>query len=163
MFEFIYKWKNVNDTKPKMWKWSKITRRTSSEAHLHWKDHFRKNLLYFRITADFEADNEIEDSKAVGNKTNITCNQKLVCNGYYIVSELKDVLQSGHSKSPLGYENVDWFFTEHIKIEIKMIFYFKNTRKHIIMTRKMKKILKIKLVDFMKKILTLIKLEITVT
>ena len=38
------------------------TIRTSSESHLHWKDHFHKNPLYFRIYADFEADNEIDNS-----------------------------------------------------------------------------------------------------
>ena len=44
------------------------TIRTSSESHLHWKNHFHKNPLYFRIYADFEADNE-KDNSIVGNKT----------------------------------------------------------------------------------------------
>ena len=46
------------------------TLRTSSESHLHWKNHFPKNPLYFRIYADFEADNE-KDNYFVGNKTTI--------------------------------------------------------------------------------------------
>ena len=34
------------------------TIRTLNESHLHWKKHFHKNPLHFRIYADFEADNE---------------------------------------------------------------------------------------------------------
>ena len=33
------------------------------------KKHFHKNPLYFRIFADFEADNEV-DGSSVGNKNN---------------------------------------------------------------------------------------------
>ena len=55
-------------------------------------------------------------------------------NGYHIVSELEDVLKSDYYKSPLGYDNVDWFVDEVIKLENKMAFYFKNTKKDIIMT-----------------------------
>ena len=47
---------------------NKTTLRTSSESHLHWKNHFHKNTFYFRIYANFEADNEI-DTSSVGNKT----------------------------------------------------------------------------------------------
>jgi len=42
------------------------TIRTSSESHLLWKNHFHKNPLYFRIYADFEADNE-KDNSCIGN------------------------------------------------------------------------------------------------
>ena len=45
------------------------TIRTSPESHLHWKNHFNKNPLYFTIYADFEADNE-KDNSSVGNKNN---------------------------------------------------------------------------------------------
>ena len=102
------------------------TIRTSSESHLHWKKHFHKNPLYFRIYADFEADNE-KDNSIVGNKTTNIYKQNPVLNGYEIVSELEDVLQSGYYKSPLGYDNVDWFVDEVIKLENKMAFYFKKT------------------------------------
>ena len=34
------------------------TIRTSPESHLHLKKHLHKNPLYFKIYADFEADNE---------------------------------------------------------------------------------------------------------
>ena len=54
-------------------------------------------------------------------------------NGYRIVSELEDVLQNGYHKSPLGYDNVDWFVDEVIKLENKSAFYFKNTKKDVIM------------------------------
>ena len=56
-------------------------------------------------------------------------------NGYRIESELEDVLKSGYYESPLGYDNVDWFVDEVIKVENKMTFYFKNTNKDIIMTK----------------------------
>ena len=57
-------------------------------------------------------------------------------NGYHIVSELENVLKSDYYKSPLGYDNVDWFVDEIIKLENKMAFYFENTNKDIIMTEK---------------------------
>ena len=52
------------------------------------------------------------------------------------MSELEDVLKSDYYKSPLGYNNVDWFVDEVIKLENKLTFYFKNTNKHIFMTKK---------------------------
>ena len=110
------------------------TIKTSNESHLHWKKYFHKNPLYFRIYADFEADNEKDDS-IVGNKTTNIYKQNPVLNGYHIVSELEDVLKSEYYKSPLGYDNVDWFVKEVIKLENKMAFYFKNTNKDIIMTQ----------------------------
>ena len=47
---------------------------------------------------------------------------------------MEDVLKSDFYESPLGYNNVDWFVDEVIKLENKMAFYFKNTMKDIIMT-----------------------------
>ena len=41
------------------------TIKTSNETHIHWKKHFHKNPLYFRIYADFEADNEKDNSIVV--------------------------------------------------------------------------------------------------
>ena len=111
------------------------TIRTSSESHLHWENHFQKNPLYFRIYADFEADNE-KDNSIVGNKATNIYKQNPVLNGYRIVSKLEDVLQSGYYKSPLGYDNVDWFVDEVIKLENKMAFYFKKTKKDNIMKQK---------------------------
>ena len=70
------------------------TIRTSPESHLHWKDHFHKTPLYFRLYADFEADNE-KDNSSVGNKTNKIYKQNPVLNGYHVLSELEDVLKSG--------------------------------------------------------------------
>ena len=107
------------------------TIKTSSESHLFWKKHFHKNPLYFRIYADFEADNE-KDGSIIGNKTTNIYKQNPVINGYHIVSELEDVLKSGYHKSPLGYDNVDWFVDEVIKLEKKMTLYFKNTNKDIL-------------------------------
>ena len=94
--------------------------------------HIHKNPLYFRIFSDFEADNE-NDNSIVGIKTTNIYKQNPVLNGYRIESELKDVLESGYHKSPVGYDNVDWFVVEVIKLENKLAFYFKNTKKDIIM------------------------------
>ena len=55
-------------------------------------------------------------------------------NGYHITSELEDVLKSSYYKSPLGYNNVDCFADQVMKLENKMAFFFKNTKKDIIMT-----------------------------
>ena len=108
---------------------------TSSDSHLHWKDHVHKNPIYFRIYEDFEADNEIDNS-SVCNKTTNIYKQNAVLNGYLLESELNDVLKSGYYKSLLGYNNVDWFANDVIKFENKKTFSFKNTKKDIIMTEK---------------------------
>ena len=52
-----------------------------------------------------------------------------------MISELEDVLESGYYESHLVYDNVDWFVDEVIKLENKMNFCFKNTKKGIIMTQ----------------------------
>ena len=77
------------------------------------KKDYQKNPLYFRIYAHFEADNE-EDNSSVGNKTPNIYKQNPVFIGYEI-SELEDVLKSGYHKSPLGYNNVEWFVNEVIR------------------------------------------------
>ena len=106
------------------------TIRTSSENHLHWKDHFHKNLLFLRNIADFEVDDEI-DFCSIGNKTTNIYKQYPVPNGYHIISELGDLLKSGIYDSLLGHDNVEWYLNEVIKLENKMAFYFKNTKKDI--------------------------------
>ena len=119
------------------------------------------NPLYFSIYANFEADNE-KDNSNKGNKTTNMYKRNPVPNAYHITSELEEVLKSGYYESPLAYDNVDWFVDEVIKLEKKMNFYFKNTKQDIIMTEKTKKTLKmITFVDFVKKRSFLIKLEIT--
>ena len=109
------------------------TLRTSSESHLHWKFFFQKNPFYFRIYANFEADKE-KDKYSGGKKPTNIYKQNPVLNGYHIESELEVVLKSGYHTSPLGYNTVDWFDNEVIKLENKMVFYFKNTNKDIVMT-----------------------------
>ena len=107
--------------------------KTSPNSHIYWKKYFQKNKLYFRIYADFEADNKKEYTN-IGDKTTNIYKQEPVCNGYYIVSELEDILKSGYYKSPLGHENVNWFVDEIVKLENRMNFWFKNTKEDIIMT-----------------------------
>ena len=115
-----------------------ITRiRTSLESQLHWKNHFHRNPQDLKIYADFEADNEKGES-SIGNKITKMYKQNPVSNGYRIVSEIEDVLKSGYFKYALGYENVDWFVDEIIKLEQKMTLYFKNTKKDISMTQENK-------------------------
>ena len=104
------------------------------DAFLLEKKHFQKNPIYFRIIADFEADIEIDNS-SVGNKTSNFYKQNPVLNGYYIISELEDVLESGYYDSLLGYNNVDWFVKEVIKFQNQMAFYFKNTKRDTNMTQ----------------------------
>ena len=70
------------------------TIRTPSESHLPWRDQFHKNPLFSRINADFEADNEIDDS-SIGDKTTNIVEQIPVCIGYRIESELNDNLNCG--------------------------------------------------------------------
>ena len=48
---------------------------------------------------------------------------------------MEDVLESDNYEAPLGYDNVDWFANKVTKLEEKMYFYFKNTKKDIIMTQ----------------------------
>ena len=40
---------------------------------------------------------------------------------FYIVFELDDVLKSGYYESALGYDNVDWFADEVIRLENKLV------------------------------------------
>ena len=120
---------------PKFENYDITTIRTSSESHLLWKDHFHKNPINLRIYAHFEADNEI-DISGVEDKTTNIYKQNPLLNGYHIMSEIEDVLKSGYYESLSGYDNVDWFVIEVIKLENKMAFYFKNTKKDIIMTEK---------------------------
>ena len=67
----------------------------SKESHITWKRHFHKVPLYFRNYGDFECNNRIDNS-FIGNRTTNIFEQTPSCNGYYIVSELNDVLQSGY-------------------------------------------------------------------
>ena len=109
------------------------TLRTSSESHFHWKHHFHRNFLHFRIYADFEADKE-NDNSSIGNKTTYIYKQNPILSGYHTESELEIVLKSGYYKSPSGYNNVDWFFDEVLNLENKISFYFVNTNEDIVMT-----------------------------
>ena len=51
--------------KPKCENYYITTIRTSSESHIQWKKHFHKKPLYFRLYANFVADNEIDNSSKV--------------------------------------------------------------------------------------------------
>ena len=111
------------------------TFRTSSDSHPHWKNHLLKNPLYFRIYADFEAHKEIEKYN-IGTKRNNIFKQNPILNSYHIDSELEDFSQSSYYKSRLGYNKVNWFVVEATRLENKMNFYFKNTKKDIVRTRR---------------------------
>ena len=47
---------------------------------------------------------------------------------------MENVLKSGYYKSPLSYNNVDWFVYEVKKLEYEMTVYFVNTNEDVIMT-----------------------------
>ena len=47
---------------------------------------------------------------------------------------MKDVLKIGYHESPLKYDSVDWFVDTVSKLENKMVFYFKNTNRELIVT-----------------------------
>ena len=87
-----------------------IAIKTSNESHVYWKKYLRKNSLYFGIFSEFDAVNEIDTSSVV-IKTTIIFKQNTLCNGYFIISELNDDLESDCYESALGYDNddVDWF------------------------------------------------------
>ena len=57
--------------KPKCENYDITTIRTSNGSHLHWKNQFHKNPLYFRIYADFEAVNGIDNFTKVNKTTDI--------------------------------------------------------------------------------------------
>ena len=64
---------------PKCEKHNITTIRTAGSSHLHGKNQFHKNSLFFRIFADFGANNEI-DKSSIGNKTTNIYKQNPVLN-----------------------------------------------------------------------------------
>ena len=70
-----------------------------------------------------------KENASIGDKTTNIYKQEPVCNGYYIKSELNQILKNDYYKSPLGHENVDWFVDEIIKLETKMNFGLKVLKK----------------------------------
>ena len=105
--------------KPKCENIEVTTIRTSPDSHLHWKNHFQRNPFYFRIDADFEVDIEIDNSSRDNKTTNIY-KQNPVLNGHHIESELEEVLQCSYYKSPLRYDNIDWYVDAVTKVGNKM-------------------------------------------
>ena len=69
------------------------TIRISTESHIYWKYLYQKDPLYFRVYADFEAENEI-DKSSIGSKTTNIYKQNPVHDGYHKISELEDDLNS---------------------------------------------------------------------
>ena len=92
---------------------------------IYWNKRFHKNPLNFRIYADFEADNE-KDNSSVGNKTTNIYKQNSVLNGYRIEYELDDILKSGYYRSPLANNDIDWFVNEVIKLEKNGFLFLKS-------------------------------------
>ena len=114
--------------------------RISKDRFLKWKIYFHKIPLYFRVYADFECNienidsynhdveneeqtcsqnvepsrtsNEDRSSSRLANKSVIVYKLNPTCNGYYIVSELYEVLKSGYYESPFREKNVDWLVME---------------------------------------------------
>ena len=91
-----------------------------------------EKTLEFRIYVDFEADNGKDDFR-IGNKTTNFFKRNPILNRYHVVSELEDILKSDYYKPHLGYDEVDWFVNEVIKLGKKVTVYFKLLEKKIIM------------------------------
>ena len=64
-----------------------------------------------------------KDNSSIGKKTIQIFKQNPVPNGYHIISETSDVLESGYYESPLGYNYVDLFLNKLIKLEKKKNFW----------------------------------------
>ena len=80
------------------------------------KKYFHGNPLCFRIYADFEADNQIPNSR-ICIETAKNYKQNQVCNRYYKISELNDIFKSDDNTFNLDYENVYWFVDEVVNLE----------------------------------------------
>ena len=92
MFEFVLSQKVLINHKQSFEQQEITSVGTSNESYLHWRKHFHKNPFCFGIYADFEAENEIDNS-SVGNKTTNMYKQTPEYNCFCIVSELDSVLQ----------------------------------------------------------------------
>ena len=68
------------------------------------------------------------------NETTNLYKQNPMLNGYHNISEVEDVLKSGYHESTLGYDNIGWYVNEVMKLKNKMAFYFKSTKKDIVLT-----------------------------
>ena len=66
--------------------------------------------------------------KVIADKTTIFYKRNPIINGYYVISDLENVLGSAYYESPLRYNNAYWYVDEVIKLENKMVFYFENTK-----------------------------------
>ena len=117
--------------------------------------------MTFEIKADFEADNEVDNS-SIGNKKTNVYKQMPVCNGFFNGLEINDVLQGGFYDYLLGCDDVEWFVDEFIKLEKKMNFIFKSIRKENNMTQEDEELFRRTYVCFLfvRKFLVLKKLEI---
>ena len=78
--------------------------------------------MCFRICSDFECDNEFDNSSG-GNETTCIYEQNPVCNGYFVASDLNDVLEWMNYdnlitfyESPPTNDNVDKNIDEVIKL-----------------------------------------------
>ena len=106
--------------------------KTSKESHLYWEKYFHKNPVFRRIYADFEVDNEVDASFAnsslcdysssICTKRFNTYEQNPICNGYYIRSQVNNILQSGSYEINQGYIIVELFVDEVIEPEKKSNF-----------------------------------------
>ena len=92
---------------------------------------FHQNPLFVRIFAHFETDKEI-DNCSIGNKTTNIFKQNSKFNGHYIVYELNIISKSGYHECPPGYDKVDWFVDEVMKLEKKWLSSLKTLMKILI-------------------------------
>ena len=125
MFELIFNSKDITETYDRCDQHERKSSKTSNESHQHWKKQFQKNLIFFRLYADFYVDNKIDNSD-IGKKQLLFAKRNPVCNGDSIVSEKNDVLKSGYYDDNLDFDNVDWFVDEVFRLKYKKEFFSKT-------------------------------------
>ena len=117
--------------KPNCGKFDITTTRTSSKSHFLLKNHFHKFHYSLGLLQILKLIMKLNTAKFLVITT-YNNKQNHMMKGYITVSDLDDVLQRCCYESPVGYDNVDWFVIESMKLETKVTFYFNNINKDII-------------------------------
>ncbi len=111
----------------------KITRINFPEKdRFHFHKNYFKVPFHFRIYADFECYNQPVEEEETG-KTKTIFKQLPIAVGYYIMSDLPDVLETGYH-SYFGEDCVEWFVTQISQIEERMKKFFDETDEALQMT-----------------------------
>ncbi len=94
---------------------------------LYFTKSYFKTIIPFRTYCDFECMNVPVDKK------NVIYKQVPVAVGYYVESDIPEILKSGYYKH-FGLDSADWFVKKMKEIENKLFFFFKDTNELLNMT-----------------------------